>query len=78
MPMPRELTTGRNADAGLTFLRHSGIYIRFFIITSVAVYGRAGCITFLYLQFGRALGIPFTTTNTSSMDVLTSVSKENL
>jgi hypothetical protein len=32
------------------------------ITPSAAVYGRAGCITFQYLQFGRALGIPFTTT----------------
>ncbi len=32
---------------------------------SAAVYGRAGCITFHYLQFGRSLGIPFTTTNNS-------------
>ncbi len=34
---------------------------------SAAVYRRAGCITFHYLQFGRALttGIFFTTTNTS-------------
>jgi hypothetical protein len=35
------------------------------ITPSAAVYGRAGCITFHYLQFGRALGIPFTTTNNS-------------
>ncbi len=39
------------------------------ITPSAAVYGRAGCITFHCLQFGRALGIPFTTTNTSRMDV---------
>jgi hypothetical protein len=38
------------------------------ITPSEAVYGRVRCITFHYLQFGRALGIPFTTTNTSSMD----------
>ncbi len=36
---------------------------------TAAVYGRAGCITFHYLQFRLALGIPSTTTNTSSMDV---------
>ncbi len=35
------------------------------ITPSAAVYGRAGCITFHYLQFGRTLGIPFTTTNNS-------------
>jgi hypothetical protein len=35
------------------------------ITASAAVYGRAGCITFHYLQFGRALGIPITTTTTS-------------
>jgi hypothetical protein len=39
------------------------------ITQSAAVYGRAGCITFHYLQFGHALGIPFTTANSSSMDV---------
>jgi hypothetical protein len=35
------------------------------ITPSAAVYGRAGCITshYTYLQFGRALGIPFTTNN---------------
>jgi hypothetical protein len=33
------------------------------ITPSVAVYGGAGCITFHYLQFESALGIPFTTTN---------------
>jgi hypothetical protein len=54
------LTTGRNADAGLTFLRHSGIYMIFQyfiarITTSAAVYGRTGCTTFHNLQFGRAL-----------------------
>ncbi len=32
---------------------------------SAAVYGRVGCITFHYMQFGRALGIPFSTANTS-------------
>ncbi len=32
---------------------------------SAAVYGRAGCITFHYLQLRRALGIPFTITNNS-------------
>ncbi len=32
-------------------------------------YGCAGCITFHYLQFVRVLGIPFTITNTSGMDV---------
>ncbi len=33
-------------------------------ITQLAdVYGRSGCITFHYLQFERALGIPFTTNN---------------
>jgi hypothetical protein len=37
--------------------------------TSAAVYGRTGCITFQYLQFGCALCIPFTTTKTSSMDM---------
>jgi hypothetical protein len=36
------------------------------ITPSAAVYGRAGCISSHYLQFGRALGIPFTTTNTNS------------
>ncbi len=35
------------------------------ITQSAAIYGRAGCITFHYLQFGRAQGIPFKTTNTS-------------
>ncbi len=35
------------------------------IIPSAAIYGRAGCITFHTLQFGRALGIPFNTTNNS-------------
>ncbi len=34
-----------------------------------AVYRRAGCITSHYLQFRRAVGIPFTTTNTNNMDV---------
>jgi hypothetical protein len=45
-----QLTTGRNADAGLTFVRHSGINITLNIILqetpSAAVYGRAslaGC-----------------------------------
>jgi hypothetical protein len=33
------------------------------ITPSAAVYGHAGCITFQSLQFGRALGFPFTTTN---------------
>ncbi len=32
---------------------------------SAAVYGRVGCITFHYMQFGRALGIPISTANTS-------------
>ncbi len=32
-------------------------------------YGRAWYITFHYLQFRCAVGIPFTTTNNSSMDV---------
>ncbi len=35
------------------------------ITQSAAAYGRAGCITFHYLQFGPALGFPFTTTNNS-------------
>jgi hypothetical protein len=35
------------------------------ITLSTVVYGRAGCITFYYLQFGHALGIRFATTNTS-------------
>jgi hypothetical protein len=39
------------------------------ITPSAAVYGRAGCITVHYLQFGPAQGIPFTSTNTSSIDV---------
>jgi hypothetical protein len=39
------------------------------IAPSTAVYGHAGCIYFHYLQFGHALGIPFTITNTSRMDV---------
>ncbi len=34
-------------------------------ILSAAVYGRVGCITFHYMQFGRALGIPFSTANNS-------------
>jgi hypothetical protein len=34
---------------------------------SAAVYGRAGCIFFYYLQFGLAWGVRFT--STSSMDV---------
>jgi hypothetical protein len=39
-------------------------------ITQLAdVYGLAGCITFHYLQFGRALGIPFNTTNNSFLNV---------
>jgi hypothetical protein len=39
-------------------------------ITQLAdIYGRAGCITFHYLKFGRALGIPFTTTNNSFLNV---------
>jgi hypothetical protein len=38
---------------------------------SATVHRRAGFtgITFHYLQFERALGIPFTTTNTNSVDV---------
>ncbi len=39
------------------------------ITPSAAVYGRAGCITLNYLEFWRAVGILFTTINTSSMDV---------
>jgi hypothetical protein len=35
------------------------------ITPSAAFYGSAGCITFHYLQFGRELGIPFTTTTNS-------------
>ncbi len=35
------------------------------ITPSAAVYGRAGCITFHYLQFERALSIPFITTHNS-------------
>ncbi len=54
----RQLTTGRNADAALTFLRHSGIYIWFPLsysnnnTISSSLYGPAGCIIFHYLQFG--------------------------
>ena len=36
---------------------------------SAAVFGRAGCITVHYLQFGCVLCIPFTITKTISMDV---------
>jgi hypothetical protein len=53
----RELTARRKSNAGLTFP------------PSAADYECAGCITFHYLQFGHAIGIPFTTTNTSSTDV---------
>ncbi len=35
------------------------------ITPSAAVYVHAGCITFHYLQFGLALGIPLATTNKS-------------
>jgi hypothetical protein len=35
------------------------------ITPSVAVCGREGCIAFHYLKFGRALGIPLTTTTNS-------------
>jgi hypothetical protein len=69
----RQLTTGRNADAGLTLLRIPEFIHMIFqyhiarITPSEAVYGRAGCITFHYPQFGvgRALGIPITSTNNS-------------
>jgi hypothetical protein len=65
------MTTGRKADAGLSFLRHFHMIFQYLIAKttpSAAVYGRAECATLHYLQFGRALGIPFTTTNTSSME----------
>ncbi len=76
MPMPHwgQLTIERNVDAELTILRHSGISAFIYdcsmsyiarIRPSAAVYGRAGCTTFHYMQFGRALSIPFTTTNNS-------------
>jgi hypothetical protein len=35
---------------------------QYHITPSAAVFGRAVCITFHFLQFGRALGIPFTAT----------------
>jgi hypothetical protein len=52
----KKLTAGKNADAGLTFLQHSGIYLWFFNIMqhltpAAAVYWHAGYITFHYLQF---------------------------
>ncbi len=53
----------------------SGIYIWFSqhhivrITPAAAVCGHAECITFHYLQFGNAVGIPVTSTNTSSMVV---------
>jgi hypothetical protein len=69
------MTTGRNSDARLNFFRHSLILAFKYDFQhhidrktpSAAIYGRAGCITFHYIQFG--LGIPFTITNTSSMNV---------
>jgi hypothetical protein len=60
----RQLPTGRNADAGLTFLCHSGIYIWFFSVVysysipSAPVKRRAGCIPFHQQQYGRAWCIP--------------------
>jgi len=58
-------------DFSITF-RHLDMIFQYHlsrITPSAAVYGREGCITFHCLQFWRAQGIPFTTTNTSSIDV---------
>jgi hypothetical protein len=54
------------SDTGLTNFSTSQHHIAR-ITPSAVVYGRAGCITFHYLQFGRSLDIPFTITNTSSV-----------
>jgi hypothetical protein len=74
----RQLTTGRNADAGLTFCAFRNLhmisqYHIARITPSAAVYGRAGCITFHYLKFGvgRALGIRITSNNNRIFKCLT-------
>jgi hypothetical protein len=74
------MTTGRNADAGLTFLRHSGIPHLHIIFQytarktpSAVVCGRARCITFeLFTSCSLDMlymGILFSATNTSIIDV---------
>jgi hypothetical protein len=52
----RKLTTGRNADDGLTFFRHLILIFQNHIARiklSAAVYKCAGCTTFHYLQLRR-------------------------
>jgi hypothetical protein len=50
-----ELTTGRNADVGLTFLRHLHMIFQYHlarITPSAAVYGRAGLSPTAFLNAG--------------------------
>ncbi len=63
----KQLTTGRNADAGLLFsgiptFRHLQMIFKYHIarITpSADVYGRAGCVPVHCQQYGRAECVPF-------------------
>ncbi len=67
----KQLTTGRNANAGLTFPTFTYDFQHLLSKNNTISSRPWTCRTYFfhYQQFGCAVGIPFTTTNTSRMDV---------